>query len=169
MGIIATDPTRTDERIIVSADKDMQTIPGKLYRPQDQYGDKPRIQEISLEEADRFHLWQTIVGDATDGYPGLPGAGPVEAEKLLSGHAWASYVRQRSRGPRKGEPVVEWKLEEALEYTGWVYGAWQRLLSGYHRRGLTEADAIKQARLARILRYDEWDGRSPKLWNPPTA
>jgi DNA polymerase-1 len=40
-------------------------------------------------------------------------------------------------------------------------------VAAYERQGLTEADAIKQARLARILRYEEWDGRTPRLWAPP--
>lgn len=160
MGILATDPTRTDERIIVSADKDMMTIPGKLYRPQDNEGRKHAvIQEISVEEADRFHLYQTIVGDQTDGYPGLPGAGPVAAEPLLAGIGWESYDHALKSGPRKGEIEVRWKSVSL--------SPWEAIVSAYAKAGLTEADAIKQARLARILRYGEWDGRSPRLWNPP--
>jgi DNA polymerase-1 len=162
MGILATDPTRTDERIIVSADKDMMQIPGKLFRPATE-GRPEKLMQISVEEADRFHLYQTIVGDITDGYPGLPGAGPVEAERLLAGEAWVGYPRTISRGPRKGTMVIDWKLgaDELAQ------SAWDRVVSAYYRRGLTQTDAIKQARLARILRYDEWDGRSPRLWTPP--
>src|SRR5690348_12093098 len=89
MGIIATDPNRTDERIIVSADKDMLTIPGKLYQPhrqEDAQGrmlKKPVIRDVTPEEAARYHLYQTLIGDTTDGYPGLPGCGPKCAKEIL--------------------------------------------------------------------------------------
>lgn len=160
MGIVATDPTRTDERIIVSADKDMMTIPGQLYRPQDNLGKKvPVIRDIALAEADRYHLYQTIIGDSTDGYPGLPGAGPVAAEILLKGIGWESYAHILRSGPRKGQEETRWR--------GAQMSPWRAIVSAYEKAGLTEADAIKQARLARILRYDEWDGRTPRLWLPP--
>jgi DNA polymerase-1 len=157
MGIIATDPTRTDERIIVSADKDMQTIPGKLYRPQD-----GKVREISVEEADRFHLWQTIVGDTTDGYPGLPGAGPAEAELLLDRQGWEPYVHTFKSGPRKGLEEKRWRR---MEFST----AWSAIVSAYWKAGLSEEDALTQARLARILRYEDVDGRTPRLWNPPAG
>jgi DNA polymerase-1 len=162
MGIVATDPTRADERIIVSADKDMKGVPGKLYRPQDQHGATPRIEEISVEEADRFHLWQTIVGDMTDGYGGLPGAGPYAATPLLEGVGWESFFHTFRSGPRKCRQELRWRRVEKGS-------PWAAIVSAYEKAGLTEADAIKQARLARILRYDEWDGRSPRLWSPPSA
>lgn len=160
MGIIATDPNRTDERIIASADKDMQTIPGLLYRPQENEGKaKPVIRRISVAEADRFHLYQTIVGDTVDGYPGLPGAGPVAAERLLDGYGWESYEHVFKSGPRKGLPDLRWREL-------WL-SPWPAIVSAYKKAGLTEADAIKQARLARILRYEDYDRGTPLLWNPP--
>lgn len=169
MGIIATDPTRTDERIIVSADKDLMGIPGKLHQPavyNTQNGSliRPaRTLDISVEEADRFHLYQTIVGDSTDGYPGLPGAGPKAAEEVLDGGIqWVQQDRTFKAGPRKGQTIQEWVKTE-----GDYIPAWLRVVQLYAKFGLTETDAIKQARLARILRYDEWDGRSPRLWSPP--
>lgn len=164
MGILATDPTRTDERIIVSHDKDMMTVPGKLYRPpiwlRGQLIRKGVLMDISAEQADRFHLYQTIVGDVTDGYPGLPGAGRKAAEELLDGKGWESYRHTLKSGPRKGQEEVRWERV-------WFHRPWQAIVSAYERAGLTEADAIKQAQLARILRYEDWDGRSPRLWRPP--
>jgi DNA polymerase-1 len=160
MGILATDPNRTDERIIVSADKDLQTIPGKLYRPATE-ARPAQMLNISLEQADRYHLFQTLTGDITDGYPGLPGTGPDRANAILDGRLWVRIEKELSRGPRKGQTVMEWK---AADHDGPV---WTRIVAAYERQGLTEADAIKQARLARILRYDEWDGRTPRLWTPP--
>jgi 5'-3' exonuclease len=156
MGILATDPNRTDERIIVSADKDMQTIPGLLYRPQ-----VGRVRRISVEEADRFHLWQTIVGDTTDGYPGLPGAGPKAAEELLAGYGWQKYQHTLKAGPRKGLEETRWRPVYFNDHP------WRAIVSAYAKAGLTEADAIKQARLARILRYEDYDRGTPILWAPP--
>lgn len=137
MGIIATDPNRTDERIIVSADKDMMTIPGKLYRPQNQTGEKPQVLEITPLEAMRFHFWQTIVGDATDGYPGAPRVG-------------------------KASPFAVDVLEAEDEIE-----AWDEVLMAFASVGLTEEDAVRQARLARILQFPDYVGRSPRLWLPP--
>lgn len=138
MGIIATDPARTDERIIVSADKDMMTIPGKLYQPHRQGGSKtPVIRNITPLEAVRFHFWQTLVGDSTDGYPGAPGIG---AKSI-----WA-------------EGVLE--AEDELE-------AWEDVLCGFHSVGLDEHAALVQARLARILQHPDYDGKAPILWLPP--
>lgn len=155
MGILATEPVSGEDRIMVSADKDMQTIPALLYRPQ--YGE---VRAVSLEEADRYHLTQTLTGDATDGYPGCPGAGPAMAEKLLGeGLKLVPIHREITRGKNKGEIRTTWEYEASAS-------AWESVVSAYTRFGLTERDALVQARLARILRHGEWD-RRPLLWTPP--
>jgi DNA polymerase-1 len=165
MGILATDPTRTDERIIVSSDKDMMSVPGKLYRPpiwlQGKLIRKGVLMDISLEEADRFHLYQTLIGDATDGYKGAPGIGPKAAEAILDGVMWVQQERTLKSGPRKGLTLTEWKPSE-----GAYIPAWLRVVAAFEKAGLTEAEALQQAQLARILRYEDWDGRSPRLWLP---
>lgn len=79
LGILSTSPVIIEgEKIIVSLDKDMKTIPGKLCdtRTWD-------IKEVTEAEADHYHMSQTLIGDSADGYPGCPGMGPVGAEKLL--------------------------------------------------------------------------------------
>ena len=62
LGIWATDPEflKGYRKIIVSTDKDMKTIPCNLYNPQ-----KPDlgVQKITPESADRFHLYQTLIGE----------------------------------------------------------------------------------------------------------
>ena len=79
MGILATDPGWTKlEPVIVSQDKDFAQVPGLRYNPV-----TDKFDVSTVEQADRFHLFQTLVGDATDGYCGLPGCGPVKAEKIL--------------------------------------------------------------------------------------
>jgi DNA polymerase-1 len=64
---------------MISSDKDFKTIPGWLYNP-----DRDAFSLTTETEADRNWLFQTLVGDKTDGYPGLEGVGPVGAEKLLT-------------------------------------------------------------------------------------
>lgn len=165
MGIIATDPTRTDERIIVSADKDMLTVPGKLYRPHLQKGKKPVILDVTPEAAARFHLFQTLTGDTTDGYPGCPGVGPMNAELILDqGMAYVGTVQTITRGQRKGQTITKWVLEQDPAAAD---NPWGRVVSAFVRHGLTEADALRQARLARILHHQDYDGARAILWTPP--
>lgn len=46
---------------------------------------------------------------------------------------------------------------------------WEAVVNTFVKAGLTEADALQNARLARILRPGEydWKDRSPILWTPP--
>jgi DNA polymerase-1 len=45
---------------------------------------------------------------------------------------------------------------------------WAAVVAAYEKAGLTEQDALTQARLARILRYSDWDNekKEPILWTP---
>jgi DNA polymerase-1 len=129
LGILATHPKAIrGQKIIVSIDKDMKTIPGYIWNPDKDV--EPVF--IDSETADYMHLYQTLTGDATDGYPGLPGCGPKRAEKVLEDPRW--------------EAVVE----------------------AYVKKGLTEEDALVQARCARILRAEDYDFKKKevKLWLP---
>lgn len=63
LGIWATRPSNLDP-IIVSDDKDLKTIPGKLYR-------MGELSTITPEAADYFWMLQTLMGDQTDGVPRL--------------------------------------------------------------------------------------------------
>jgi DNA polymerase-1 len=89
LGIWATRGTFINP-IIVSEDKDLKTIPGKLYRQNE-------LVEITEDEANYNFLFQTLTGDVTDGYPGCPGVGPKTAEKVLGdtndmSQLWAKVV-----------------------------------------------------------------------------
>lgn len=156
MGILATEPAPGEDRIIVSADKDMKTIPGLLYQP---HLPRPKVRAVSLAEADAFHLHQTVTGDATDHYAGCPGAGPVAADLAVQGAGVERYVHTFKSGPRKGLEETRWRAAQHES-------PWRAVVSLYHKAGLTERDALVQARCARILRHGEWNGR-PILWNPP--
>jgi DNA polymerase-1 len=77
LGILATHPSLIEgEKIIVSADKDLKTIPGNLYHGGDWH-------EITEVQARYNWLSQTLSGDTTDGYPGCPTYGGKTAAKLL--------------------------------------------------------------------------------------
>lgn len=137
LGILATRTAdQHDEKIVVSIDKDMKTIPGKFYNM-----GKPElgIQAISDADADYYHMLQTLMGDATDGYAGCQGIGPKTAEKILQAPLAV------------GETV------------------WSRVVATYKKAGFGEDYALVQARCARILRASDYDfkNKQPILWEPP--
>lgn len=158
MGILATEPHK-GTRIIVSEDKDMKTIPGWLFNPRT---DK-RPRKVSTDEAQKFLMWQALTGDPTDGYPGCPGCGKKQADKLIyENHEWFRSERELMRGKNKGQIKVEWSLEDALH----EWNIWSAVLSAYFRAGLTEKDAIIQVSMARILKHQDMDGSRIKPWVP---
>ena len=127
MGIYATKLTGN---IIVSPDKDMRQIPGKLYNLDD-------TTYITPEEGARWHLIQTLAGDQTDGYSGVPGIGVKRAETLFNKEGYS----------------------------------WQTVIKAFEDKGLTEEDALLNARLARILTDEDYDSKQkqPKLWTPEAS
>jgi DNA polymerase-1 len=84
-GILATvgdeTPLIKGERILVSEDKDLRTIPGLLFNPR--HPERGTI-DISVEQADLEHMRQTLTGDSTDNYPGCPGIGKGKVDKVLT-------------------------------------------------------------------------------------
>jgi DNA polymerase-1 len=139
LGILATKPNDVD-KIIVCKDKDLKQVPGKLW-------DGFKFFNITEEQADYHHLYQTLVGDKSDGYSGCPGIGPKKAEQVL-------YQPDDERAGVK-------KAEQRKS-------RWERVVAAYEKAGLTADDALLQARLARILRWDDWDSKKkePILWSP---
>lgn len=138
MGILSTHPKLVSgKKVIVSEDKDMQTIPGWLFNPAKDKA--PRL--IPQHDADYWHLYQTLVGDTTDGYKGCPKVGPVGASKLLTD------------GEHRHLSVGE---------------MWARVVAAFEARGLAEEDALVQARVARILRHTDYDFKNKEviLWTP---
>jgi DNA polymerase I len=130
MGILAT--KFKGQTIIVSMDKDLLTIPGKMYRTSpDGSGEWHDTDE---KEADYRFLIQSMTGDATDGYAGIPGIGPKKAEEIMKKHG----------------------------------AVWKTVEDAYLKAGLTKEDALLNARMARILRQEDWDFETNqvKLWKP---
>ena len=170
MGILATRPNKKrEERIIVSIDKDMKTIPGNYVRTRltvDKEGTEVSgafdIQEITEKVADQYHMMQTLSGDATDGYKGCPGVGVDTAEKIILNRTkLEAYEHTLLRGPNKGEVQMRTRGVECDDL-------WEIVMSYYENAGLTEEDALAEARVARILRASDYNFKTkePILWTP---
>ena len=88
--------TKHPGNMIVSPDKDMKQIPGKLYNLDEQF-------TVSKEEGAKWHLIQTLAGDQTDGYPGVPGIGIKRAEALFDkeGYSWKTVKKAVAKAPYK--------------------------------------------------------------------
>ncbi len=127
MGVYAT---KNPGNMIVSPDKDMRQIPGQLYNFDETF-------TITPKSGATWHLTQTLAGDQTDGYGGVPGIGVKRAETLFK--------------------------EQGC--------SWKTVVSAFKDKGLTEEDALVNARLARILTVDDYDfkRKQPKLWTASSS
>ncbi|HCL3314588.1 TPA: hypothetical protein N2A14_002596 [Pseudomonas aeruginosa] len=159
LGILATWSGLNGEKVIVTKDKDLQTIPGLHYLS---HKEELGVFEVSQEEADKWHLIQALAGDITDGYSGCPGIGIETARKILEEpHGWEQYEHTFKSGARKGETEMRWQKCD-------VDSPWDAVLSHYRRAGLGEEEALRQARVARICRASDYDFKTKqvKLWTP---
>ena len=119
-----TDPHAEGKRVVWSPDKDMLQIPGLHMN------DEGIITPVSLLEADYMHMYQTLIGDTSDGFPGCKGVGPVKARQIL----------------------------DITDRKSW----WPAVLKAYKAAGFSAEFALNQARVARILRFNELPGE----WAP---
>lgn len=157
MGILATEPQTEERRCIVSEDKDMRTVPAWVWNPAKDA--KPVL--IGQDEADRWFLKQTLTGDVTDGYPGCPDIGPKKADEILDGHYLERVERVITKGKRAGETEVKYRMVYDIGMT-----VWGRIVRTYEAKGLTEEDALAQARCAFILRYGHYEDGRVIQWSP---
>ena len=130
MGIMATEPTE-EERIVVTIDKDLKTVPCNLS------SDGLNVERIPERLADYWFMIQTLTGDKVDGYDGVEGIGIKTAEKLIKKYT--------------NVPLLDlWKIVKKI----------------YVDKGYTEAEALQQARVARILRHGDYNKKTGevKLW-----
>ena len=113
MGSLATSRSIKGTKIIVSEDKDMLQIPGYIYRPSE-----GEVRKITRRAADHWFLTQTLTGDSTDGYPGLPGCGPKGAEKVLEVGCWDEVVEAYEKtGLGEDEAIRQAQLARILRTT----------------------------------------------------
>lgn len=159
MGILSTHPKLIPgKKIIVSEDKDMKTIPGWLWNPRKDR--KPWF--VTPEVADYWHLLQTLMGDTTDGYKGCPGVGLETADDVLKNpYLLVPYEHIMKSGKRKGEVEIRYRKESTSNL-------WDAVVSQYNFKGLSEKDALTQARVARICRHTDYNftTQEPIYWTP---
>lgn len=132
------------ERVICTVDKDLDNVPGLHFNWR-----KPErlVYYITEREADRNFMLQTLMGDQTDGYPGIPRIGPKKAEKILN-------VAEENQ--------PEWLICPQFWW-------WEAVVFAYKQAGFDHDYLLSQARCARILRSSDWDSKNqrPILWTPP--
>lgn len=116
LGILATEPSELTP-VIVSVDKDFKTIPCIFYN-----FNHDEFLTNTEEEADRFHAYQTLVGDTADGYKGCPSYGHVKASKLLatlktSKERWQAVINAFiNEGCTKEDALLQARLSHILHY-----------------------------------------------------
>lgn len=163
LSILATEPQEyPGRRIVVGNDKDFRCIPGLHYTIADKVNGVANIRTVTPKSATFFHLMQALAGDRIDGYPGCPGIGMERAATILADpQLLVPQPGVITRGPRKGQSVDKWIGEPTADL-------WACVVSNYRKAGLTEEDALRNARLAWLLRHEDYDRASEKitLWVP---
>lgn len=165
IGLMATNSHLYEgyRKIVVGRDKDFKTIPGEHYQLLDDTDEgAPIIRTVSPGEAMRAHYVQALSGDAVDGYPGCPGIGKRRAEEIVENpERLVPREGTVTRGKNKGKKTIKW-------HSAGPCSIWEAVVSNYEKAGQTEADALRNARLARILINDEYDfeTHTVKLWVP---
>lgn len=157
LGILATIDSKNDvDCIIATVDKDLLQIPVDVYNI-----DKGEVSLASTRDCERMFHTQILTGDPVDGYPGCPGVGAETAAKILDDpHILEEYEHVFKSGPRKG-------LRETRFRKGPSCSVWEAIVSRYNKEGLTEDDALAQARCAKILQDDNLSKEGEiVLWTP---
>ena len=110
--------------ILVSADKDFQTIPERLFYNYH----KDELKYNTREAADYFWYYQCLVGDVTDGYKGLEKCGPKGAEKILKDCTWDAVVGAYvDKGYTEEDALVQARVARILregDYSNGVINLW---------------------------------------------
>ena len=115
IGIYAT---KEQGHIICSPDKDMRQIPGDLYDLSD------GVITITKEEGERWHYLQTLAGDQTDGYSGVPGFGIKRAETYFNehGYTWETVIKAfESKELDESAALQNARLAKILQHTDYDF------------------------------------------------
>lgn len=83
--------------------------------------------------------------------------------QTLTGDVTDGYPGCPGIGPKTAEKLLGDTKDPAQ--------VWLKVVAAYEHAGLTEEDALTQARMARILRASDWDAstKEVKLWLPPVT
>lgn len=122
MGILATMPKLVgcESATIASPDKDFKTIPCEFF-----WMTTGEILTITEEEADYWHMYQTLVGDTTDGYKGCPQIGATKAPKILEDNKddmWSAVVKCFEKAKLTEEDaLVQARVARICRYTDYDF------------------------------------------------
>lgn len=155
IGILCT-AGKIKDPVIWSGDKDLLQIPGLHLT------ELNNVAAIDPAGALDFFMYQVLAGDMTDGYPGCPGMGDVKSLNIVFKQLKAvPYIHEFSRGPRKGQTETRYTEEHCDDL-------WEIVVSRYVAAGLGERDALKTARLAKILHASDFNKQTKEviLWTP---
>jgi DNA polymerase-1 len=97
-----------------------------------------------------FNMDSEITETVTEDY-----ANYMHLYQTLVGDSTDNYKGCPGVGPKKAKEILE-------------VPTWDNVLAAFHKAGLTEEDALVQARVARILRADDYDFKREEvvLWEP---
>lgn len=168
-GILMTNPglAGCDRVISVSCDKDFNTVPGYFF-----WLTQMELVKNDEATADKFHMIQTMMGDVTDGYGGIPGVGKETAKEFVENpEFFYQATKVMKSGPRKGEEVSYWTSCKAGDEQFDLFQGpdlWACMASLAAKQGMSEEDLIVQAQVARICRASDFDmdTMKPILWRP---
>lgn len=121
MGIAAT---AEPGNVICSPDKDMRQIPGMLF-------DMKETMSVTPQEGDQWHLIQTLAGDQTDGYAGVPGIGVKRAVALFEekGYTWKAVLEAFAEKDLSEDVALEnARLARILRNTDYDFAKQQPIL-----------------------------------------
>lgn len=124
IGILAT-YDNGEERIVVSEDKDLLTIPGMHWDIKNQ-----TLWEQDKNTADYLFYKQALTGDSVDNYQGCPGIGPKKAEKILNEcenfgfepeHVWKAIVTAyENAGLNEDDALLQARMARILRHGEYV-------------------------------------------------
>ena len=126
LGILATHPDLIKgHKVIYSQDKDLLQIPGFHF----DFAINSVV-NITEEEGDYQHYFQTLTGDRVDNYIGCPTCGPKKAEKILKEKAeWGSVVSAfEKQGLSETDALVQAQVSRILRHTDYDFDKGEVLL-----------------------------------------
>ena len=153
-GILHTSE-KTGDTCTVSIDKDFLTIPGRHYNPNKH---KWPIC-LSAQEATWNWFYQTLIGDAADGYKGAPGVGPKGATVGLT-------------PPDSEVSHLNHRIETNICDSDYLDHLWTQVTDLFRAKISCddEADrlALLNAQVARILHREDYCAETGtiRLWHP---
>ena len=131
------DAPQLESTCIVSTDKDLDQIAGLHYN-----WVKDQLYEVSVEQGIHSKYVQILTGDSTDNIEGIPGVGPVGAEKCLE---WCSSVDDYEQAIAEEYERFFTQTKKGIEKSNEYCMTWEEILEETRRLiTLGEANSERQ-------------------------